>query len=51
LNRLLQGIKDFQFASILVDKTADAADTILQLKGTGRMRKDGDALALATTNF
>ncbi|WP_157258195.1 hypothetical protein [Pedobacter ginsenosidimutans] len=51
MNRLPQGIKDFQFASILVDKTADAANTILQPKGTGRIWKDGNALALATTNF
>ncbi|WP_146202856.1 hypothetical protein [Pedobacter paludis] len=46
-----QGIKDFQFAAILVDKTGDATNTILQPKGTGRIWKDGNALASATTIF
>ena len=45
------GVKDFQFAAILVDKTGDANNAILQPKGTGRIWKDGNAMASKTTIF
>ena len=45
------GVKDFQFASILVDKTGDTDNKILQPKGTGRIWKDGNMLASKVATF
>lgn len=46
-----QGIKDFQFAAILIEKTGDTNNNILQPVGTGRIWKDGNGMAAETDVF